>query len=53
MIYQHRSATSIRDREIAAMPIMVEPEFSSPLRIAAFAIMGVTVFAALFGAMLS
>lgn len=53
MIYQRASALSIRDRSIAAMPIAVDPEFSTPLRTACFAIMGVTVFAAFFGAILS
>jgi hypothetical protein len=41
------------DRAIAAMPIAVEPEFATPLRTACFAIMGVTVFACLFGSLLS
>jgi hypothetical protein len=53
VIFQRHSALSIRDRDIAAMPIHREPEFSSPLRIACFAVMGVTVFAAFFGALLS
>jgi hypothetical protein len=53
MIWQHPSALSIRDRDIALMPIAVEPEFATPLRTACFAIMGVTFFAALFGALLS
>lgn len=53
MIWQHPSALSIRDRDIARMPIAVEPEFATPLRTACFAIMGVTVFAALFSAVLA
>ncbi|MES3042710.1 hypothetical protein [Sphingomonas faeni] len=53
MIWQHPSALSIRDRDIALMPIAVEPEFATPLRTACFAIVGITFFAALFGSLLS
>lgn len=50
----HWSAASRTQREriIADMPFERAPEFATPLRTACFAIMGVTVFAAFFGAIL-
>jgi hypothetical protein len=51
----HWSAASRiqRERIIADMPFERAPEFATPLRTVLFAVMGVTVFAAFFGALLS
>jgi len=51
----HWSAASRTQREriIADMPFERAPEYATPLRTACFAIMGVTVFAAFFAALLS